>query len=89
MKRLFDYVVYELGTPQFRIQTDYANEERVPLYYFYGQQEVENDLGGIDSFNRDVKSVRTKDKVCTVEEGDIVFSLISGKAALIRENHAG
>jgi len=75
------------GTPQFRIQE--ALGDTAPTFIYYGQPEIEDDLTGLDSQRGSRKQVRTFDKVSTVKTGDAVFSLISGKAAIVRESHSG
>jgi len=87
MKRIRDLVSFESGSPQFRIKE--AFDENAPQYTFYGQPEVEGDLTEIDSQNSEIKQLKTYDKVHTVETGDVVFSLISGTAAIVREIHSG
>ncbi len=89
MKKLFDCVNYEIGTPQFRIQEEISMDSNVPTYIFYGQQEMESDLRGIVQKNTEAKTIRTRDKVSIIEEGDIIFSLISGKATIAKAAHQG
>lgn len=75
------------GSPQFRIQE--VLDHVAPLYSFYGQNDIDNDLVGLDVDKSEQKSVRTFDQVITVSEGDVVFSLVSGQATVVRKVHEG
>lgn len=75
------------GTPQFRIKE--SLDANAPTYFFYGQLEMEDDLTGIETQGGNGKQIRTTDDVGTLESGDLVFSLISGKAAIVRSSHSG
>lgn len=87
MKRLDNVVKFVSGSPQFRIKEVF--NDKAPLYTYYGQSHIEEDLVGIDSTDSDSKQVRTFDKVNTLCQGDVVFSLISGKSTIVRVNHEG
>jgi restriction endonuclease S subunit len=75
------------GSPQFRIKELF--DDNAPLYTYYGQQDIEDDLVGMDSDGSDRKRVRTFDKVSTLCQGDVVFNLISGKSTIVGVNHQG
>lgn len=87
MRKLDDVSEFVSGSPQFRIKEVF--DDKAPIYTYYGQQDIEDDLVGIDSNDSDRKQVRTFDKVNTLCEGDVVFSLISGKSAIVGVNHQG
>jgi len=87
MKKINSIVDFVSGTPQFRITE--SLDEQSPIYTFYSQTDLSEDLVGILSEDSDKKRVRTKDDVNTLSTGDVVFSLISGDAAVIREAHQG
>lgn len=87
MGRLEDVVDLVSGSPQFRIKEVY--DDKAPLYTYYGQLDIEGDLVGFASIRSDSKQMRTFDKVNTLCQGDVVFSLISGKSAIIGANHQG
>ena len=87
MVKVTEFITFESGSPQFRIKE--TVDKAAPLYFFYGQNELESDLSQIEMNQSETKSIRTFDPVLTVAEGDIVFSLISGKAAIVGKNHAG
>ena len=87
MVKVTEFITFESGSPQFRIKE--TVDKAAPLYFFYGQNELENDLSQIEMNQSETKSIRTFDPGLTVVEGDIVFSLISGKAAIVGKNHAG
>jgi hypothetical protein len=81
-----DIVEFISGTPQSRI-VETAGDD-VPIYCFYAQQEIEEDLAGLESKVAS-KQIRTFDTVTTVATGDVVFSLVSGKAAIVQAGHSG
>ena len=87
MERLEDVVEFVSGSPQFRIGK--ALDDKAPLYTYYGQADIEDDLLGIDSNSSESKQVRTFDQVNTLCQGDLVFSLISGKSTIVGANHQG
>lgn len=87
--KIIDCVEFEVGTPQFRINEVIVDNADVPLYYFYGQQELEENLSGIVISESEPKKISTLDKVSTVNEGDVIFSLISGKATVVRKKNEG
>lgn len=87
MWRLERVVEFVSGSPQFRIKEVF--DDKAPLYTYYGQQNIEDDLVGMDSIDSDCKQVRTFDKVSTLSQGDVVFSLISGKSTVVGEKHQG
>lgn len=87
MRGLDSLVEFVSGSPQFRIREISGDE--VPLYNYYEQQDIEDDLVGFDSNRSDSKQVRTFDKVNTLCPDDVIFSLISGKSTIVRGNHRG
>jgi restriction endonuclease S subunit len=87
MIKLSELVECISGTPQFRIIEVF--DERAPLYTYYTQIDLTDDLVGISSSNLDNRQVRTEDKVNTLCANDVVFSLISGTATIVRKEHEG
>jgi hypothetical protein len=87
MSILSERVRLDSGTPQFRIRE--ARLGHAPSYPFYGQPEMEADLTGMAAAEKPKKQIQTLDLVSTLEPGDIIFSLISGKAAAIQPRHQG
>lgn len=85
MKMLREMVEFVSGSPQFRI-TESSNE-RAPLYNFYSQTDLSDDLVGMDLSDSENKQIRTSDKVNTLCAQDVVFSLTSGTASMVREVH--
>lgn len=75
------------GTPQFRIME--VSDSDAPVYAFYGQSEIEDDLISMDTHVGNKKQIKTFDTVNTVATGDVIFSLISGKAAIVQSAHSG
>lgn len=87
MVKLSTHVRFLSGSPQFRI-TETIDEE-APSYQIYSQNDLLEDLTGIKHNNIENKKVRTKDNVCTLSNGDILFSLISGTASIVGKAHEG
>lgn len=87
MKKLQDLIQVTSGSPQFRINLSTNGD--APTYMFYGQSEIENDLVNMEVNKEDAKAIRTTDEVNTLEEGDVLFSLVSGRATLVRAVHKG
>lgn len=87
MKKIKDYIKLISGSPQFRIKE--TTDTTVPVYTYYGQPEVENDLINLNINKTDNRQVQTLDKVVIVQESDVLFSLISGKATWVRAIHQG
>ncbi|MDH6364055.1 hypothetical protein M2139_001040 [Enterococcus sp. PF1-24] len=85
--KLSNFVDFNSGTPQFRIQEAIQND--APSYKFYSQDDLENDLYAEFSNSQQEKQVKTFDKVSLLNVGDVVFSLISGKATIVSEGNAG
>lgn len=85
--KLEDIINIIPGTPQFRIKE--SLQISAPNYYFYGQQELENDLTGVMLNKENSKTISTMDNLNLVCEGDILFSLISGKTTIVRKKHNG
>lgn len=75
------------GTPQFRIVED--TSACAPLYFFYSQVSLEDDLRGLSTSHVPSKQIRTFDSVITTSSGDVVFSLLSGTAAMVRPERSG
>ena len=87
MKKLIKLVGLVSGSPQFRITEVF--DEKTPLFTYYSQTDLTDDLVGIISNDVGNKQVRTNDKVNTLCDGDVVFSLITGIAAMVRKEHEG
>ncbi|EDK34609.1 restriction endonuclease subunit S [Clostridium kluyveri] len=87
MKKLSELVELVSGSPQFRITEVF--DEKTPLFTYYSQTDLTDDLVGIISNGVDNKQVRTNDKVNTLCHGDVVFSLITGTAAMVRKEYEG
>lgn len=87
MVSISSLVAFVSGTPQFRIKEDFSGD--APLYFFYGQTEIEEGLAGLDLRTVNKRQVRTFECVSTAVAGDVIFSLISGKAAIVQTGHSG
>ena len=87
MKKLHELVKFDSGSPQFRITEVW--DESAPVFTYYNQNDLEEDRSGIISKSSERKQVRTLDAVHTLSAGDVIFSLITGKAAMVGDVHAG
>ena len=85
--KLGDVVEASSGSPQFRI-TEVFNSKS-PLYTFYNQSDLVDDLIGIESSSKENKKIRTNNKVFTLKTNDVLFSLISGMATIVSGKHEG
>lgn len=85
--RLENLVEFQVGSPQFRIKESVA--DAATTYKFYSQNNLEEDLTGVELATEEAKQIATTDEVTTVTLGDLVFSLISGRAAIVRKEHDG
>ena len=83
--KIEDIITVSSGTPQFRIKESTLSD--AISYSFYGQQELENDLVGVEVTKEDAKKVSTSDQISLVMENDILFSLISGRTTIVRKKH--
>lgn len=75
------------GSPQFRIRETDAID--APVYNVYTQSDLDDDLTGLQTVGIERKQIRTDDEVTTLNEGDVLFSLISGTAVVITRQHVG
>jgi len=87
MGKLNELVELVSGSPQFRITEVF--DEKTPLFTYYSQTDLTDDLVGIISEDVENKQVRTNDKVNTLCDGDVVFSLITGIATIVSKEHEG
>ncbi|MDG2951560.1 restriction endonuclease subunit S domain-containing protein [Exercitatus varius] len=84
---LSDIIEMSSGQAQFRIVE--TTDLQAPIYCYYSQANLEydlflsNDLGSL-------KKIRTFDLINSLlSTGDVIFSLISGKATIVSEQHQG
>ena len=87
MRKLSELVELVSGSPQFRITE--AFDEKALLFTYYSQTDLMDDLVGMISSNVDNKQIRTNDTVNILCAGDVVFSLITGIATMVRKEHEG
>ncbi|MDS0528083.1 restriction endonuclease subunit S [Clostridium sp. SHJSY1] len=87
MRKLNELVEFVSGSPQFRITE--ALDEHASVFTYYSQTDLIDDLVGIISEGIDSKKIRTYDDVSTLCENDVIFSLITGMATIIRKDHEG
>ncbi|MEF9921159.1 MAG: restriction endonuclease subunit S [Bacilli bacterium] len=84
LMELLDFVS---GTPQSRIFESSDND--APIYMIYSQTDLRSDIHGVVLEGNESKSIRTLNDVNTLSTGDILFSLISGSAVIVSEEHNG
>ena len=63
--RIEDVITITMGTPQFRIKESLLDS--APTYNFYGQQELENDLVGIELGGEEAKTISTLDDLSLIK----------------------
>lgn len=85
--RLAELAQLKVGSPQFRIKE--SQSETSLIYKVYNQSDLEEDLTGRVSQQTESKQICTSDPVSTLKRGDLVFSLISGTAAIVTKEHEG
>lgn len=87
MNGIKTYLQIETGSPQFRINE--VTTDDAPEYFVYSQQNLLDDLSQTKHPETNDKVIKTMDEVCLAKEGDVVYSLISGKAGIVNESHDG
>lgn len=95
MKPLQSTVQMISGTAQFRIKEVHSAHSRT--YIFYSQAELESDLAGISNSMKTFSESKATKKTAQVDPNDkmiqlvytndVIFSLISGRAALVSSEH--
>ncbi|KXT80417.1 restriction endonuclease subunit S [Streptococcus oralis] len=83
--QLGDLVTFQVGFPQFRVK-ERPNGHR---YKIYNQLDLEDDLAGVSHKERESKELTTTDPLTQLRNGDLIFSLISGTAAIVSKEHEG
>lgn len=85
---LQDIVEMNSGQAQFRISE--VSDPDAPVYIYYGQANLEQDLYLSDNSVISHKTIKTFDEITSLlATGDVIFSLISGKATIVGEQHRG
>lgn len=87
VNKLCDLVEFVSGSPQVRIIE--SLDKAAPVYKYYSQIDLTDDLVIMSTKNKTNKKVQTFDRVNTLSKGDIVFSLISGMATIVSREHGG
>lgn len=86
MTKITEIATLVSGTSQFRIRESFESD--APEFFFYGQNELEDDLvGSVTHGNK--KRIKTHDSITVLSSGDVVLSLITAKAAIVRNVHDG
>ncbi|KXU15660.1 Restriction endonuclease S subunit [Streptococcus oralis] len=83
--QLGDLVTFQVGFPQFRVK----ERPNGHCYKIYNQLDLEDDLAGVSHKERESKELTTTDPLTQLRNGDLVFSLISGTAAIVSKEHEG
>lgn len=82
--RLADFVEISSGTPLFRL----TQSKGTKSYFLYDQTNLEADLS-LDYSPKPSKQIFADGNVYTLNKGDIIFSLISSKAARVLSQRSG
>lgn len=82
--KLKNLVHFELGTPLFRLNEQPSS----PCYSLYDQADLQADFETRTESTQG-KQICTSDNPTLVQEGDVIFSLISGTAAQICQSRVG
>lgn len=85
--KLEEILTFMSGSPQFRIQEN--NIEKAPVYICYNQIDLMDDLYQTISEGNKKREVCTFDELNLLQEGDVVFSLISGMTSMVQKEHEG
>jgi restriction endonuclease S subunit len=83
------YETLESGAPPGRIKE--TSHKDAPSYFYYSQDDLIDDLN-FTTREKDpskLKQISTLDKIRTIHEGDLVFSLMNPIAALVSKEHDG
>lgn len=75
------------GISQHRIVEELGNN--VPVYTLYGQNELYEDLYGVEGKDSDRKQIRSSRRFDLLRNGDLIFSTISGEASIVSKEHEG
>lgn len=86
MVLLKDIASLESGVTQFRIEE--SSSENAAKYCIYSQSDLEDDLACKASGDCK-KWIQTDDAVSTLKSDDLLFGLLSGKAAIVGPAHDG
>ncbi|ARU66514.1 restriction endonuclease subunit M [Histophilus somni] len=85
---LSNIVEISSGQAQFRLSE--VSDPIAPVYTYYGQANLEQDLYLSDGSAVLPKEIKTFDKITNLlSTGDVIFSLISGKATIVSKQHQG
>lgn len=82
--KLKKIVKIDAGKPVSRVAQDIKG---APSYYFYTQENLENDLIGFSDDIDENKIIRSSKKIDLTQAGDVLFSLVSGTAAIVQKLH--
>ncbi|HEL1656652.1 TPA: restriction endonuclease subunit S [Streptococcus suis] len=85
--KLEELALFTGGSLQVRLDTTSWEDARD--YILYNQQHHQLDGYEVIEEVIDSRTVTTDREVTLLEEGDLLFSLLSGKAVLVRAEHAG
>ncbi|MFD1410635.1 restriction endonuclease subunit S domain-containing protein [Lapidilactobacillus gannanensis] len=85
--KLTKIVKLNVGSPQFRINA--TNDQQAQVYPFYSQVDLEEELTGIYDNMAKNKQIRTHDEVNLLHGGEVIFNLVSGRAAVVSTRHDG
>lgn len=87
MVQLAEIAEVRSGVPESRLKS--TSVENSSYHYLYSQSDLNDDLAGLARIDNDSDVVKVNEKAILLDTGDLVFSLISGKAAVINPFHMG
>lgn len=87
MAQLAEIAEIKSGVPESRLKN--SSIEKDSYHYLYSQSDLNDDLVGLNLSNKDDDIIKVNEKAVLLDIGDLVFSLISGKAAIVRSFHKG
>lgn len=83
--KLEKLVTFVSGSPEFRIKE--SDDPRASVYKVYCQNDFDSDLNQIERIDNESNTIKTEDQVVTTKKGDIIFSLLNGKATRVNNYH--
>lgn len=75
------------GVPESRLKK--SSIGKGSYHYLYSQADLNDDLMGLNVSNKEGDLIKVNEKAILLDTNDLVFSLISGKAAIIHSFHMG
>lgn len=87
LPQLAEIAEIKSGVPESRLKS--SLNENSSYRYLYLQSDLNDDLVGLNVIDKDSDIIKVDKKAVLLDAGDLVFSLISGKAAIVHPFHTG